>query len=365
MNQATRLISDVYAAATRPAEWDRVVQGLASALDASWAVLLSRDDLSSPPRVLGASDQYWSLSEDAGAEIRSPRPGNALDEQAQSEFLDGSAARPAIEVIRSGGAQGGRRCMLLWAMHSPNDCMAFKVGVGRSQGERPFSEAELGFFGDIADHIMRSLALQSRLQRAEARERLWRQAVDKLNVAICLLDAAGTPIETNKAARRLLEDRTCLRLKRGKLTLFGGEKTLDLTPHIEGLFQASSTGKCVVMAPQGRADRCDGLLIALARLGDPAGPDSQRCVAAFIGLPDQEQAGLTDMIQQVFHMTPMEARTAVAMMRGTGAGAAAKQLGVGVETIRTQMKRVFAKTGTAKQSQFIQRILGTGVTLVS
>jgi DNA-binding CsgD family transcriptional regulator/PAS domain-containing protein len=58
-----------------------------------------------------------------------------------------------------------------------------------------------------------------------------------------------------------------------------------------------------------------------------------------------------ELLQQAFGLTPAEARLALLLAKGGGLAAAAATLNIGRETARTQLRAVFAKTGTGRQAE--------------
>lgn len=58
-----------------------------------------------------------------------------------------------------------------------------------------------------------------------------------------------------------------------------------------------------------------------------------------------------------FGLTPAEARLAREVANGAGLTEACDSIGIGHETARSQMKAVFAKTGTSRQAE-VARLLG-------
>jgi DNA-binding CsgD family transcriptional regulator len=60
----------------------------------------------------------------------------------------------------------------------------------------------------------------------------------------------------------------------------------------------------------------------------------------------------------VSKLTPAEARIAIGIARGNALSVIAKAHGISVSTARTQLKSVFAKTGTHRQAQLAALIAG-------
>jgi DNA-binding CsgD family transcriptional regulator len=58
-----------------------------------------------------------------------------------------------------------------------------------------------------------------------------------------------------------------------------------------------------------------------------------------------------------FDLTPAEARLVVHLVTGTSLKSSARALGVGYETVRRQVKSVFHKTGTHRQSELVLTVL--------
>ncbi|WP_375454440.1 helix-turn-helix transcriptional regulator [uncultured Methylobacterium sp.] len=75
----------------------------------------------------------------------------------------------------------------------------------------------------------------------------------------------------------------------------------------------------------------------------------------------QGRALPADLIQGLFDLTPAEARVARGLMTGATVGTLADAHGVAPATIRTQLKSVFAKTGTSRQVDLVAMLTGAVV----
>ena len=79
---------------------------------------------------------------------------------------------------------------------------------------------------------------------------------------------------------------------------------------------------------------------------------------------DPEAASPTALsLQGLFGLTAAEAAVAVALAQGRAAEDLAGRLGVSLNTVRTHIKNVLAKTGTSRQAQLVALILGSVATL--
>ena len=64
------------------------------------------------------------------------------------------------------------------------------------------------------------------------------------------------------------------------------------------------------------------------------------------------------IIQGLFDFSPAEARVAQAISSGLQIAQIARNHGVSSETVRSQLKSVFAKTGTSRQVELVRLLTG-------
>jgi DNA-binding CsgD family transcriptional regulator len=85
------------------------------------------------------------------------------------------------------------------------------------------------------------------------------------------------------------------------------------------------------------------------------GSDLFACGRAILLLTDLTSPPQTDakLLGIVFGLTPSEARLAAKLGSVFGLSDAAASLGIGLETARTQLKMIFAKTNTGRQAELV------------
>jgi DNA-binding CsgD family transcriptional regulator len=64
-----------------------------------------------------------------------------------------------------------------------------------------------------------------------------------------------------------------------------------------------------------------------------------------------------EWLQQLYGLTPAESRLALLLAAGNAPKEAAQQLQVGISTVRSQLKSIFAKTDTNRQSELVRLLL--------
>jgi DNA-binding CsgD family transcriptional regulator len=79
----------------------------------------------------------------------------------------------------------------------------------------------------------------------------------------------------------------------------------------------------------------------------------------FISDPDREPVSEACIFAELFGLTPAEARLARILAAGDSLKDAAEQLAVAESTVKSQLKSIFAKTDTSRQSQLVRLVLLT------
>jgi DNA-binding CsgD family transcriptional regulator len=72
----------------------------------------------------------------------------------------------------------------------------------------------------------------------------------------------------------------------------------------------------------------------------------------------EQYTGVEHHLGHLFGLTPAEARLAAEVASGKRLAVIAGQRGVRMPTLRTQMRAIFAKTGTGRQAELVHLIAG-------
>lgn len=86
---------------------------------------------------------------------------------------------------------------------------------------------------------------------------------------------------------------------------------------------------------------------------------AQTAPAAIVFIVDPERPFDTpiDMLAELFALSRAEARLGVLLLQDRSLGESAQELGVSLNTVRTQLKKLFEKTGTNRQRTLIRALL--------
>jgi len=357
---SAELLQVIYESCLEPERWEVAIRRIAEAVGADGGHLLLWDERSAGPlysrHVGGASPhadrlyaEYYGAIDPRRRYVMTRPVGEwvgchqVCDDQfvARSEFYQDYMI-PTVGCRYMTGvrlaAEDGRHALL---------------ALGRRPGSeaKPFEEADLGPIRALTPHLALAAQLHSRLSWLQARSRLHDEALDRLSMAVVVVDRDGATHYVNRAAEGLLEDPAGpLACTSGRLVPRSGRHTC----RFEALVRAA-------------ADRAEGGALSLPSGGGkkashcifvPLSPDRKWSGAwvrpmTMILLADAQSGCQVDLgvLQALFRLTPSEARLAAALASGMTLEAVASGSGVSVFTARAHLRAVFSKVGVNRQAE--------------
>lgn len=187
-------------------------------------------------------------------------------------------------------------------------------------------------------------------------------ALDRLRVGVILLDERGKPLHLNRTAERLAGGRSGFTAGREGLALPTGADASRLRRLIaDAAAQAAGSGPagggCLRAA-------CNGTTLKFQVIPLPRGlserPLEQSlpggCVAVFVSTSGDPRLPW-QRVAAIHGLTRAEARLAALLADGVSLEQAAETLAVSVQTARSQLKTVFAKTGVTRQAELVALLL--------
>jgi DNA-binding CsgD family transcriptional regulator len=203
----------------------------------------------------------------------------------------------------------------------------------------------------LAPSLAASLSLATHLEGSKARNLL--DTVEMLVGPAVLLGPDRGVIGVSAAAEALLRGGTHLTTRAGRLTALVGQCEAALGDAFRQAL-ASGSNSPVKLVIRGARDRSP-LMIELHRLpeGDQQPAMNARILMTTRAPRPDLPTSTADALRRAFDMTAAEAAVAELLALGHDVSAIASRRGVGVETIRSQLKAAFQKTGTHRQAELV------------
>jgi DNA-binding CsgD family transcriptional regulator len=180
-------------------------------------------------------------------------------------------------------------------------------------------------------------------------------ALNKLNQGVALIDADRRVRFANHLAHAICDETDGLSLRDNELV---GTAMPDAARLDSALRQALLHCQSASLRMT-RPSRKRPLSVSISPLPDGGEALGSGAPAALVLIadPDRVLAFPKERLIQAYDLTPAEARVTQLLLQGTETAGIARKLGIQIETARTHVRRVLAKTGTHRQSELIRQLL--------
>jgi len=372
---ALELVESIYAGAIDPPSWDGFVRRLSEAYGgAAVSLSLQMPNIRSlePAVAYYAANLLEELTEIAEKHAAEGLPwGSFNDEQFTSRFARASENFPDEklpqtafyrEVMKPQGL--APEAPIVHVISNDRARPISGVGIWRREGGRPFTEADLALGDLLVPHLARAFEIYCQIGEIRNERGALAEVVDRLPVGVVLIDALRRPVLVNRYAEQIAERHD------GFLLSDDGPRVAD--PRENRIFREQLGKAIVIGASSGRGPnhvmsvsrpsaRRPYAMIVAPLLAPPANRTDRDAVASiFIGDPEAGQIAACDFLRTLYSLTQAEAELVALLARGRTLEEAAAERRVTLNTVRSQLKQVFAKTDTNRQGQLMRLVL-TGV----
>lgn len=336
------LISEIYEAAVTPEQWPEVLERLAGAAGAQGGVLVLTDRAGligtacSPLYEPYTGNTFWK------GRIWTTRAwtGLSTDEELDADPIYSRFLHP----------QG-----LKWTCGTvvplPDGYFTY-AEFARTTGKPPFARADIVRLDRFSPHLARAALISSRLALQQARTTA--RALEGLGIPAAVVAASGQLLAANGLFKRLVPRVVFKAFSRIALASTAANALLEA---------ALATLRCderlpprSIAMPAGEYGPALIVHIVPVRW---RGPDIFAPTSAILAVTDTSprSAPAADLFAALFDLTPAESRLARSISEGATLRGYAGRSKVSLETARTQLKSVFAKTGARRQAELV-RLLG-------
>ncbi len=238
---------------------------------------------------------------------------------------------------------------------SPDPRATLAMTIHRSAATKPpYSDEELALATWLGRHAEHALRLSARLLTAEMAAIAFGEALTRLDVGVFLVTGSGRVVVANQVAEGLVGD--ALTLSQGRLAArFEPERSL-LQQAIEETVASDpakphDVRRPVVLRGAGEGGFAVAYVLPVRTIRDRPLDRALSDANAIIVVRRGRRVEPLDpsLVRDLLNVTLGAARVAALVGAGIAPKDAAARLGIAEETVRTVLKRVFAKTGISRQ----------------
>ncbi len=240
--------------------------------------------------------------------------------------------------------------------------------IARQKGQAPnlsalrghqkgaFGEAERKIAQTLLPHLCRAWNIHQHLNLLAAGE----SVMDTLPLGVVFLSAGGAAIYWNRVAEEIFRANDGLSLREASLSAQDALADAELRRAIDFALAPRRTvpGPAAVSVPRTTACREYQVVAAPLRASrfqlfvGAAMP----LAVALITDPERRRPTCSELLSQIYKLTPKEAMLGTKIAEGESIRQAAEELSITYETARTHLSRIFSKTGTSRQAELVMLI---------
>jgi DNA-binding CsgD family transcriptional regulator len=229
----------------------------------------------------------------------------------------------------------------------------------RAPEHGPFTRDEIARFDRLISHLQRAIQMRQRFIECSLGLDVLSKGLDLLTMAAFLFDENTRIVGMNRSAHALVSTGDNLRVLGGHLlashTQVSRKISYELTRAVHAGSGEERSNGLVLLPRLGRLP----LMMVVAPLRTERHEDGPLSAVLFAFDPERVPTATAAMLRELFSLSAAEAELAAALCSGKTLADAALARGTTLNTSRTQLKSIFSKTGTRRQSDLVSLLLAS------
>ncbi len=223
------------------------------------------------------------------------------------------------------------------------------LAIARAPGSEPFDPVALRYLDLLTPHLTRAARLHLRIARLQGEVSERESLIHRLAVPTWIVAADGRIAFANAAAETSMRaEGAALVWQAGRL----GTRLACDAARLAGAIDAAVSRSVGDSFAIGRGSEHPALctLLPLSARSTLANPWQRPMAAVFLSRADEGARLERKALQDLFGLTPAEARLAIELAAGHALDDCAARFGVSMSTVRVQLQAVYQKLGVNRQA---------------
>jgi DNA-binding CsgD family transcriptional regulator len=221
----------------------------------------------------------------------------------------------------------------------------------RGVAKEPFSKDTAAVLKRLAPHLSIAARTTWHIEVSRTAEPMYRQALDEVRIPLFALDLTGKLALVNSAGDALIHKQRWVKAMGNALVASRGLMAADA---FRGALAQLKQGHGTTLLLTDGISRAQAVMTTAPLSAPSTIRIANKRIAGFVWIvPCADQHTPVDKLGQLFALTPAEIRLLQRLVNGDSLCAAAGELRVSLNTVRTQLKTILRKTGRRTQGQLL------------
>ncbi len=365
------IVGDIYDCVLNPEGWTGVMVRITETMDAAYSTIALADIAGNHGRFAARSpwdaERMRVLQEDYDFDaipgLKAVVVGDIDTPVATLSHMSEAELQQTPFFQDWAKPQGLREGCIIKFVHTPDRIGLMGCTTRADRGI--ISVEEQRFMASLSPHLRRASLIGDLLDQARVTASLYRQALDHLAVPVVLTGANAAILHANGAAQQMFSAQGPILSRHGLLQAQNTAVVLALQEAIASAAGAdASLGSRGIGLPISAPGQPPAVAYVLPLTeGTARAAFRPACAAVFVSTTTSASPLPEAVLATLFDLTPAEARVLLRIGSGLSATSSAVSLGIGENTMKTHLNRIFAKTGTRRQADLVKLISNIGAPL--
>lgn len=220
----------------------------------------------------------------------------------------------------------------------------------RSHSSGIYADAEMALYQRLVPHLQRSLRIHWQLLQEQEARNLRETALSRMPQAVVLLNETGKVLFANRLAETIFRQGCGPTAINGRFTAVGLQYADNIRENLHRACMGVGSSLRLVDPHSGRQWVITFSPLPASTYATAGGSR----VMAVISEPDKLEPDNHDAFAKLYHLTVAETRVLKHLLQQQSPQEIAESLHVSINTVRTQLSALFAKTQTKNQRELVK-----------
>lgn len=237
------------------------------------------------------------------------------------------------------------------------------LGIHRSKEAGPFTKEEMDLISNLTPHFQRALKIKKEFSRLNTQQDLLNAGLSHIALGIILLNNQGKPSFISPIAQNIVDSHPVLHIAdNGSIKFSIKEQDVEFHLALQDILSSATSPEKSHYSFTLQHPKSPYPLAVMMRPHEPAedmewSSFNAKGVVIYLNAPESGAFISSEQLRENYNLTEAESHIAINIANGLTLEQIAKGNKVSINTVKTQLRSIFQKTNTTRQTELIITLL--------